>query len=131
MSMEQEHDFIEDYVLWMKGSVGKYESLHVYNFGYDRSLPLPSIALSPDSTLRFILQTSGMKTPSRWSIVIIGEKYLGRFVEIMTLVDTIHEDTQALPFAIFLQTEYETKLENMSSHRLHEAPVLVGILSVK
>ena len=127
MSSKEEHDFFEEYMTWMKGSGVKYESLHVYNFGYERSLPLPSIALRPDSTLRFNLQTSGIQTPSRWSMVVIGEKYLPRFGEIMTVVDRIHEDTQALPFAIFLQSENEIKLKNMSSYHMHETPVLVGI----
>ena len=125
MSVEEEHDFIEDYVSWMKGSEGKFEALHVFNFGYVRSLPLPSIAVSPDSRLRFNLQTSGMQTPSRRSIVVIGEKYLGRYQDIMQIIDTIQEDSQALPFAIFLQTEEEVKLENISSHMTPAA--LVGI----
>ena len=55
----------------------------------------------------------------------MGEKYLGRFGEIMSVVDRIHEETQALPFAIFLQTEYEIKLQNMSFPK-HETPALVG-----
>ena len=129
LSEREEHDFIEEFMTWMKGSVVKYESLHIYSFGYERPLPLPSIALRPDSTLRFNLQTSGMQTPSRSSIVIIGEKYLGRFGEIMSVVDKIQENAMALPFAIFLQSEYEIKLENMSSH-MHETPALVGIHTV-
>ena len=84
MSVREEHDFLEEYMTWMKGSVVKYESLHVYNFGYERPLPLPSIALAPGSKLRLNLQTSGMETPSRWSVVVIGEKYLSRLGEIMT-----------------------------------------------
>ena len=124
MSEREDHDFLEEYMSWMKGSVVKFESLHIYNFGYERSLPLPSIALTPDSTMRFNLQNSGMQTPSRWSIVIIGEKYLGRFGEIMSVVDRIQEESQALPFAIFLQSEEEIKLENMSSD-MHETPALV------
>ena len=117
-------DFIKDYLTWMKGSELNQDSLHLYNFGYERTLPFPSIALSPDSSMRFNLQTSGMQTPSRWSIVIIGEKYLGRFEEIMTVVDRIHEDTQALPFAIFLETENDINLGNVSSY-LHVTPALV------
>ena len=129
MSETEEQDFIADYVTWMKGPGVQFESIVIYNFGYERPLPLPSIALTPDSsTMKFNLQTSGLQTPSRWSIVIIGEKYLGRLGEIMTLVDRIQEETQALPFAIFLQTEDSIKLENMSSHRMRETPGLVGIL---
>ena len=64
-----------------------------------------------------------MQTPNRWSIVIIGEKYIDRFGDIMSVVGRIHEETQALPFVIFLQTEDEIKLENISSH---ETPALVG-----
>ena len=124
MSTREEHDFLEEYMTWMKGSVVKYESLHIYNFGYERTLPIPSIALTPDTTMRFNLQTSGMQTPSRWSIVIIGEKYLGRFGEIMSVVDRIHEDTQYLPSVIFLETKEEIKLQNFSSHI---TPALVGI----
>ena len=124
MSEREEDDFIKDYLTWMKGSELNQESLHLYNFGYERTLPLPSLVLSPDSRMRFNLQTTGMQTPSRWSIVIIGEKYLGRFEEIMTVVDRIHEDTQALPFAIFLETETEINLGNISSY-MHVTPALV------
>ena len=48
--------------------------------------------------------------------MIIGEKYLDRFGEIMTVVDRIHEDTQALPFAIFVETEDEIMISNITSH---------------
>ena len=97
----------------------------VYNFGYNRPLPFPSISLTPDTTLRFDLQTSGMQTQSRWSIVVIGKKYLGRFVEIMTVVERIHEETQGLPLAIYAETE-----DNISSYNIsyHETPSLVRIL---
>ena len=128
MSEKEEHDFIIDYLTKMKGLDLEKEPLHVYNFGYDRPLPFPSIALTPDSTLRLNLQTSGMGTPSRRSIAVVGQKYVGRFQELMFIVDRIHEDTQALPSDIFLQSEHEIKLENMGSHYMHESPSLVGIL---
>ena len=132
MSEREEQDFIKDYVTWMKGSGHdlELESLNVYNFGYNRPLPLPfsSLSLTPDTTLSFNLQTSGIHTQSRSSIAVVGEKYVGRFEEIMLVVDRIHEDTQSLPFAIFLQSEHEIKLENMSSHPMREAPALVRIL---
>ena len=124
MSEREEQDFLKDYLTWMKGPGLDQESLTVYNFGYDRPLPFPSISLTPDTTMRFNLQTSGMSTQSRGSTVVIGEKYLYRFGEIMTVVDRIHEETQALPFAIFLQSEEEI---NISSH-MHVTPALVGIL---
>ena len=109
----------------MKGPGLDQESLTVYNFGYERHLPFPSISLTPDSTMRFNLQTSGMQTQSKESTVVIGEKYLGRFGEIMTQVDRIHEDTQALPHAIYVETEDDIKTSNISSH---ETPTLVGII---
>ena len=124
MSEREEHDFLKDYLTWMKGPGLDQESLHVYNFGYERPLPFPSISLTPDSTMRFNLQTSGMQTQSRWSTVVIGEKYLDRFGEIMTVVDRIHEDTQALPFAIFVETEDDIKITNIS---FHVTPTLVRI----
>ena len=130
MSEKKEHQFMTDYLTWMKGSKVDPESLHVYNFGYKRSLPLPSLPLTPESQLKFNLQSTGMETPSRWSIMVIGEKYVDRFDEVMEMVDRIHEDTQALPFAIFLQSENEIKLENMGSHHMHETPVLVGIFKL-
>ena len=125
MSETDEQDFIEDYVTWMKGP-RVYESLIIYNFGYERPLPFPSIALTPNRALRFNLQTSGIHAQSRSSIAVVGEKYVGKFEEIMLEVGRIHEDTQALPFARFLQSEYE--IENMSSYHMHESPTLVGIL---
>ena len=124
MSEREENDFFKDYLTWMKGPGLDQESLTVYNFGYNRSLPFPSISLTPTTTMSFNLQTSGMETPSRRSIVIIGEKYLGRLGEIMTLVDRIQDETQALPFAIFLQSEEDI---NISSH-MHVTPALVGIV---
>ena len=128
MSETDEQDFMADYLTWMKGPGLDQDSLTVYNFGYEGPLPLPSISLTPDTTMRFNLQTSGMQTQSRGSTVVIGEKYIGRFGEIMTVVDTIHTDTQALPFAIFVETEYEIKVGNMSSHDMRVTPHLVGII---
>ena len=116
MSEKEEHRFMLDFLSWMKGPKVNLDSLHVYNFGYKRSLPLPSFPLTPDSKLNFNLQTSGMATPSRWSLVVIGEKYFDRFDEIMEMVDRIHEDTQALPFAIFVQSEEEIQIKNITSH---------------
>ena len=123
MSEEDNHSFMLDYLTWMKGSAVKAESLHIYSFGYERNLPLPSIPVTPDSKLKFNLQTSGMQTPSKWSLVIIGEKYVDRFDEVMKVVDRIHEDTQALPFAIFVETEEEIQIKNVTSHM---TPALVG-----
>ena len=127
MSETEEQDFIADYVTWMKGPGVQFESILIYNFGYERPLPLPSIAADSKSTLRFNLQTSGMHTQRRSSIVVVGQKYVGRFAEVMLSIDRIHEETQALPFAIFLQSENEIKLENMSSYHMHVTPALVGI----
>ena len=127
MSEREEHDFLKDYLTWMKGPGLDQESLHVYNFGYGRPLPFPSIALTPDTTLRFDLQTSGMSTQSRGSTVIIGEKFIDRFGEIMGVVERIHEDTQALPFAIFVETEDDIKTTNIS---FQVTPSLVRVFSV-
>ena len=128
MTKKEEHEFIIDYLTKMKGLDLEKESPLVYNFGYDRPLPFPSIALTPDSTLRFNLQTFGMETPSRRSIVVVGQKYVGRFQELMFVVDRIHEDTQALPSDIFLQSKNEIKLENMDSHHINQSPYLVGMM---
>ena len=108
----------------MKGTVVRSESLHAYNFGYRSSLPLSVLDLTPDSKLTLNLQTSGMNTPSRWSIVVIGDKYVDRFDEVMEVMNRIHEDTQGLPFAIFVQTEKEIEIKNVTSHM---APAMVRI----
>ena len=126
MSEREDQDFMREYLTWMKGSGLNQESLHVYNFGYQRPLPFPSISLTPDTSLEINLQTFGIQAQSRSSIAVVGEKYLGRFEEIMLVVERIHEDTQALPLAIFLQSEKKINLENISSHHMHETPALVG-----
>ena len=126
MSELEEADFLKEYLTWMKGPGLDLDSLNVYNFGYERSLPFPSISLTPDSALTLNFQTSGMKTPSRWSIVVVGKKYLDSFGEIMTVVDRIQSDTQALPFAIFVGSEDDIKISNIS---LHVTPSLVRIRS--
>ena len=118
---------MKGYLTWMKPGLN-LDSLTVYNFGYERPLPFPSIALTPKSSLRLNLQTSGIHSQSKSSIAVVGEKYVGKFEEIMLDVDRIHEDTQALPLATFLQTKHEINLNNMSSHQMHESPSLVGIL---
>ena len=76
--------------------------------------------------MRFNLQSSGMQTQCRWSTLVIGKKYLGRFEEIITVVDRIHKDSQAFPFAIFVETEHEIKIGNMSFHHMRVTPHLVG-----
>ena len=123
MSENDDHDFLLEYLSWMKGSAVKAHSLHIYNFGYEGNLPLPFLPLTPDSKLKFNLQTSGLQTSSRWSLVVIGEKYVDRFDEVMEVVDRIHEDTQALPFAIFVETEEEIQIKNVTSNM---TPALVG-----
>ena len=132
MSETEEQEFIADYVTWAKGPGQDLETLNVYNFGYDRPLALPfaSLSLTPDTKLSFNLQTSGIHAQSRSSIAVVGEKYVGRFEEIMLVVDRIHEESQGLPSDIFLQSKMEIKLERMSSHDMRETPSLVGILSV-
>ena len=125
--MREGHAFMTEYLTWMKPGLD-LDSLTIYNFGYERPLPFPSIALTPNSTLQFNFTTSGIQTQSKRSIAVVGEKYVGKFEEIMLDLDRIHEDTQALPLAIFLQTKYEIKLMNLRSHHMHESPSLVGIL---
>ena len=126
MSEKEENDFINSYLSEAEGFDLDKESLLVYNFGYDRPLPFPSISLTPDTTMKFNLQTSGIHAQSRRSIAVVGEKYVGRFEEIMLVVDRIHEESQGLPSDIFLQSKYEIKLEKMGSHHMHESPSLVG-----
>ena len=116
MTEEDHHHFMTDYLAWMKGSRTKLESLHIYNFGYQRNLPIPTVSLNPDSKSKFDLQSSGLQTPSRWSLVVVGEKYVERFNEVMEIVDRIHEETQALPFAIFVDREEEIKIKNVTTH---------------
>ena len=125
MSEREEQDFFKDSLTWMKGPGLDQESVTVYNFGYDRPLPFPSLSLTPDSTVRFNLQTSGMQTQSKGSTVVIGKKYLGRFEKIMTAIDRIQEDTEALPFAIYVETEDDIKRTNISIN-IRETPTLVS-----
>ena len=125
MSEREEQDFLKDHLNWMKGPGLDQESLTVYNFGYEGPLPFPSISLTPDTTMSFNLQTSGMQTQSRASTVVIGEKNLDRFGEIMTVVDRIGEESQALPLSIYVETEHDIKTTNISSR---VTPTLVRIL---
>ena len=60
MSEDDVHDDIIDTPTWMKGSAVKADSLQIYSFGYERSLPLPSTPLTPDSKLKINLQISRM-----------------------------------------------------------------------
>ena len=53
---------------------------------------------------------------------------MGKFEDIMLDIERIHEDTQALPLAIFVQTKSEDNLSKLSSHPMRVTPYLVGIL---
>ena len=130
MSESELSDFLTESLTVMGVSDMDQISINVLNFGYARPLPFPAIALTPNTKLRLNLQTSGIQSQSRRSIAMVGEKFLNEFENIMLDIERIHEDTQALPFAIFLQSEYEIKLENMSSYHMRGTPALVGILSV-
>ena len=127
MSEREEDHFMKDFLTWIKPGLDQ-EVLTVYNFGYKRPLPFPSISLTPGSELRLNLQTSGIQSQSRWSIVVVGEKFVSRFEDIMLDIDRIQKDTQALPLAIFVQTKNEINLTNLISPPMHESPYLVGIL---
>ena len=131
MSEREEDNFMKSYLAWMKPGLDQESlitGLTVYNFGFKRPLPFPSIALTPDSLMKLNLQTSGTHSQSRSSIAVVGERYVRRFEEIMLKVDRIHEDTQALPLAIFVQTKHEINLTNLISPPMHESPNLVRIL---
>merc|ERR1719219_2493081 len=130
MSEIEEHEFMKGYLTWMKPGLD-LDSLTVYNFGYERPIPFPSIVLTPNSSLRLNLQTSGIHSQSRSSIAVVGEKYVGRFEEIMLDVERIHEDTQALPLVTFLRTKHEINLMNLRSHHIHESPSLAPIPATK
>ena len=47
--------------------------------------------------------------------MVIGEKYVDRFDEVMDVVDRIHEDTQAVPSTIFVETMKENVVKNFSN----------------
>ena len=83
MSEREEDNFMKSYLAWMKPGLDQESlitGLTVYNFGYKRPLPFPSIALTPDSLVRLNLQTSGIHSQSRSSIAVVGEIYVGRFL---------------------------------------------------
>ena len=128
MSESELSDFLTESLTVMGVSEMVQNSLIIYNFGYDKPLPFPSIALTPKTKLRLNLQSSGMQSQSRRSIAVIGKKYMGKFEDIILDIERIHEDTQALPLAIFVQTKNEENLTNLSSHPMRETPYLVGIL---
>ena len=128
MSDAELSDFLTESLTMMGVSEMDQMSLNVLNFGYARPLPFPSIALTPNTKLRLNLQTSGMQSQSRRSIAVIGKKYITRFEDIMLDIERIHEDTQALPLAIFVQTKSEDNLSKLSSHPMRVTPYLVGIL---
>ena len=54
--------------------------------------------------MKLNLQTFGLQTQSKWSVVIIGEKYVERLYEVMEIVNRIHEDT-GLPIVIFIHVK--------------------------
>ena len=128
MSDSELSDFLTESLTMMGVSEMDQISINVLNFGYTRPLPFPAIALTPNTKLRLNLQTSGIQSQSRRSIAVIGKKYITRFEDIMLDIERIHEDTQALPLAIFVQTKNEENLTNLSSHPMRETPYLVGIL---
>ena len=128
MSELDETQFIDDFLTVMGVSEQDQNSLMVYNFGYDRPLPFPSIALTPNSSLRLNLQTSGIQSQSRRSIAVVGDKHVARFADIMLDIDRIHEDTQALLLAIFVHTKQEINTTSLNSYHMHETPYLVDIL---
>ena len=128
MSDMELSNFLTESLTMMGVSEMDQISINVLNFGYTRPLPFPAIALTPNTKLRLNLQTSGIQSQSRRSIAMVGEKFLNEFENIMLDIERIHEDTQALPLAIFVQTKSEDNLSKLSSHPMRVTPYLVGIL---
>ena len=65
MSEDDEQEFITEYLSWLRGGDDSPAHMEIYNFGYEGELPVPSIALTPDSDLKAVFSTTIGWGPSR------------------------------------------------------------------
>ena len=93
-------------------------SLHIAYFcRVTAELPYPKVSLSPSSLTNLNLGTKGMNSPNSCSVVVVGGSALHDLQAVLDLVDTLGDDMQKLPYAIFLQVDTASEL-NMTRHAM-------------
>ena len=81
------------------------------------------MSLSPSSLTHLKLGTKGMNSPNSCSVVIVGGSDIHELQAVLNLVDTLGDDMQKLPYAIFLLVDKASEL-NITRHVM--SPPLVS-----
>ena len=101
MTNDEKIDFIQNVIKWQEG----FDVLNdkgYFNLNFDSKLhSIPGLKLSLDSDTHLNVGTLGLNSPSKYSIVVIGDKYLEQVDKVMGIVDKI----AWMPYAVFLMAE--------------------------
>ena len=77
MKHEEKIAFIQDILTWQTGSnILLHQGCFILNFGYNKPFTFPEIKLVPHLGANLNVGSLGLNSPSKFSIVVIGGKYL-------------------------------------------------------
>ena len=65
----------------------------------------PQVSVTPESAPPLVLTTSGMKTPSTCSVVLVAGHHLQNIQVVLDMVDTMSSSMLRIPYAMVLLVE--------------------------
>ena len=96
---------------------------------YVGELPYPQVSLSASSQLNLNLGTHGMNAPNTCFIPIVAGPLLQDLPAIVRKVDSLGQEMQKIPYAIFLLGDHTSIEPDMNRH--HMSPAVVSIFCLE
>ena len=93
---------------------------------YIGELPYPQVSLSTSSQLHMKLDTHGMNAPNTCFIPLVAGSLLHDLPTILRKVDSLGQEMQKIPYAIFLLGDHTSMEHDINRH--HMSPAVVSIL---
>ena len=93
---------------------------------YTGELKDPQVSLSASSKLRLSLSTRGMNAPNTCFIPLVAGPSLNELPSILKKVDSLGQEMQRIPYAIFLLGDHTSTEPDIARH--HMSPAVVSIL---
>ena len=86
-----------------------HDNLFLFNSNiyarFPAELPFPQVSVTPESAPPLVLTTSGMKTSSTCSVVLVAGHHLQNIQGVLNMVDTMSSSMLRIPYAMVLLVE--------------------------
>ena len=109
MSSGEAYQFVELTTSWKQGHKFLLENCIVYNFGFEKEIPLTQISMDLSSDFKVSLKTKGIEAPNLCSLVFVAGRYVERLNEVVKIVDGVTKATDNVPKAVYLFRNLDDK----------------------